>query len=170
MYEGLKAETNRKTFSMAKRWWAAGEVGRDWVALGPLGRMDIELMSVGWVYWCFMASVRCGKWEAMYSLTIANIPRALVSFLPYSQISGGLWWAEAGEWSDQIQQSHSLGIPLPKCLAGFFEPSLLWRYQKDYFRMTEPTLWDDIYISCAENFSLVNIQHKATDMLISTHS
>lgn len=41
MYEGLKAETNRKVSTVAKGWPAAGEADRDWVTLDPVGRTDI---------------------------------------------------------------------------------------------------------------------------------
>lgn len=36
VYEGLKAETNRKVSSVAKWWPVAGEAGRGWVTLDPV--------------------------------------------------------------------------------------------------------------------------------------
>lgn len=39
--EGLRAETNRMVSSVAKWWPVAGEAGRGWVILDPVGRTDI---------------------------------------------------------------------------------------------------------------------------------
>ena len=59
--------------------------------MGPVGRTDIQLMSIhGLGVLTLMASVHSDRWGAMYLLTISNITQALVSFLLYSQISGGL--------------------------------------------------------------------------------